>query len=133
MQVFGYMTSFSFQNRVNRISRDFIKNSATLEGGTLIGSLPIGVSVHVSGIDLLKVALVGCGGCGTGTAVQVLRTEGSVELVAMADVFRDKLNSSYDNLMNIPDIRESINVPEKRRFAGFDAFQTEQRFYKQRQ
>src|SRR4051812_45039950 len=48
--------------------------------------------------DTLKIALIGCGGRGTGAASQALHTEGPVKLVAMADAFRDRLDGAYGAL-----------------------------------
>ena len=50
--------------------------------------------------DTLKVGLIGCGGRGTGAAYQATMADDNVVLTAMADIFRDTLDKSYDNLMN---------------------------------
>jgi myo-inositol 2-dehydrogenase / D-chiro-inositol 1-dehydrogenase len=72
----------------------------------------------------IRVGLVGCGGRGTGAARQALRTAGPVRLVAMADAFSDRLNGALGHLSN-PDlgVADRIDVPESRRFVGFDAYQ----------
>jgi len=68
----------------------------------------------------IRVALVGCGGRGTGAAHQALRTEGPVQLVAMADAFSDRLEGCLGELTaNLPD---RVDVPPERRFVGFDAY-----------
>jgi predicted dehydrogenase len=78
--------------------------------------------VHAQGNDLIKVALVGCGGRGTGAALDALYTTGGqIQLVAMADVFQDRLNSSYNTLHNGPRATQ-VDVPQARRFVGFDAY-----------
>ncbi|HVH06858.1 MAG TPA: Gfo/Idh/MocA family oxidoreductase, partial [Myxococcota bacterium] len=70
--------------------------------------------------DLLRVALIGCGGRGTGAAIQALSTAGPVHLVAMADAFADRLDSSLAEIgKHVP---ERVDVPESRRFVGFDAY-----------
>jgi len=71
--------------------------------------------------DLLRVALIGCGGRGTGAAVQALSTEGSVQLVAMADAFRDRLDSSLAEIAK--HVPAKLDVPESRKFVGFDAYE----------
>ncbi len=48
--------------------------------------------------DTIKVALIGCGGRGTGAAAQALSTKQNVKIVAMADAFRDRLEDSYKSL-----------------------------------
>src|SRR5690606_30145164 len=67
--------------------------------------------------------LIGCGGRGTGAANQALRTEGRVKLIAMADVFEDRLEGAYQQLEKQGGIKERLDVPKERRFVGFDAFQ----------
>ena len=65
----------------------------------------------------------GCGGRGSGAAKQALSTQGKVKLIAMADVFRDRLDGSYKELMAQGDLKSRIDVPEDRKFDGFDAYQ----------
>ena len=70
--------------------------------------------------DTLRLALVGCGGRGTGAALQALNT-GNVRLVAAADAFEDRLTTSLDELAK--HAADKMDVPAERRFVGFDAFQ----------
>jgi len=70
--------------------------------------------------NTIKIALVGCGGRGTGAAAQALSTQGPTKLVALADVFENRLQSC---LANVKAGREQqIDVPPDRQFLGFDAF-----------
>ena len=73
------------------------------------------------GQETIRVALVGCGGRGTGAANQALSTAGPVKLVAMADAFRDRLDGSLENISKSQPDR--VDVPEERKFVGFDAFE----------
>jgi predicted dehydrogenase len=68
----------------------------------------------------IRVALVGCGGRGSGAAANALSTSGPVRLVAMADAFRDRLDSSYAALST--DFADKLAVPEECRFVGFEAY-----------
>src|SRR5690554_8025949 len=87
--------------------RDFIINSAAVLGGTLLSTgFPIRASGYVTGGDAIKIALIGCGARGAGAAVNALRADKNVELVAMADAFRDKLDETFNNLTKIEDIKE---------------------------
>ena len=71
---------------------------------------------------MIQVALVGCGGRGSGAAMNALATKsGPIKLVAMADAFPDRLASSYDNLSQ--SAGKLVDVPQERRFIGFDAYQ----------
>jgi predicted dehydrogenase len=87
---------------------------------------------HALGDDEIKIALIGCGGRGTGAAVQALSTPGRVTLWAMADAFADRLEASYQRLVkggpfsrspNAGPQATKVDVPPERRFTGLDAFQ----------
>ena len=70
----------------------------------------------------LKLALVGCGGRGTGAANQALQADPDVELVAMADLFEDRLAQSYASLAEAYEGTGKVRVKEKNKFVGFDGF-----------
>jgi predicted dehydrogenase len=101
--------------------RDFLKSSTALAvGGALASTLSITRSAHAAGDDTIKVALIGCGGRGTGAADQALSTKGNVKVVALADAFRDRLEQAYNGLKKHGD---KLDVSEDRKFVGFDAYQ----------
>ena len=104
--------------------RDFVKESSLLAGGMLAMPL-LGQANFFSGADkVIKIALVGCGGRGTGAAVQALSTKQNVQLVAMADAFADRLNSSYEDIKGeLGENAGRLNVKEENKFTGFDAYQ----------
>ncbi len=77
-------------------------------------------SVHVAGSDEIKVALIGCGGRGSGAAVNCVNAAPGVKLVAMADIFSDRLEASYQQLQKR--IGDKMDVPAERRFSGWDAY-----------
>jgi predicted dehydrogenase len=97
--------------------RDFLARSTATSA--LAGvALP---HVHAAENNTIQLALVGCGGRGTGAAVNALSvTNGPTKLVAMADVVPEKLNSSYDKLKSA--FANQVDVPPERRFLGYDAF-----------
>ncbi len=103
--------------------RGFLKtSSAAVAGGALLGALAPERFAHAaSGSDELKVALIGCGGRGSGAANQALSTYtlGPVKLVAMADIHEDRLTSSLNNLQK--QHADRVDVPKERQFLGFDA------------
>src|SRR5574341_1056985 len=78
---------------VNR--RNFLKTTSTAVGGAVLGALSVERAAFAAADDTIKVALVGCGGRGSGAAAQALGTKGSVKLVAMADAFKERLENSY--------------------------------------
>lgn len=102
--------------------RDFVKNSALFTGGAML--LP---NLHMQGMfnsandKKLKIALVGCGGRGTGAAVQALNADENVELVAMADTFEDRLKGSLMNISKEMGETKKVNVKPENQFVGFDA------------
>jgi predicted dehydrogenase len=78
-------------------------------------------AVHAAEDNTIQVALIGCGGRGTGAAANALSTtSGPIQLVAMADVFPDKLKGSYKNLKDSFD--KQVDVPETRKFISFDGY-----------
>ncbi|WP_315818254.1 Gfo/Idh/MocA family protein [Paraflavitalea speifideaquila] len=70
---------------------------------------------------------MGCGGRGTGAAMQALLTKQNVKLVAMADAFSDRLEKCYksltaDSKSGDKTVKDRVDVPADRKFAGFDAY-----------
>ena len=104
--------------------RGFIRaTGGAVAGGALLGALAPERFAHAaSGTDEIKLALIGCGGRGSGAANQALSTYplGPVKLVAMADVHEDRLKGALSNLQKTHGAR--VDVPEDKQFLGFDAF-----------
>ena len=104
-----------------------MKGSAMIAGGMVVSGLPVGASAYVNPQKKkLKLALVGCGGRGTGAAVQALTADPDVELVAMADAFRDRLDKSLNNILSsqhlADDRKKNVKVKESSKYVGFDAY-----------
>lgn len=100
--------------------RSFLAKTGRVAGASALAGVAL-PPVHASSSDMIQVALVGCGGRGTGAAVNALSvTNGPMKLTAMADVVPAKLNSSYDKLKS--QFSGQVDVPPERRFLGFDAF-----------
>jgi predicted dehydrogenase len=100
--------------------REFIKNTGKIAAVSALAgqALP---HVHAADDDTIRIALVGCGGRGTGAAANALSApNGPVKLVAMADVFDHKMSSSYDTLSKR--FKSQVDVPAERRFIGFDGY-----------
>ncbi len=102
--------------------RDFLKASA-VTASTLAATATMAPYVHAQGNGELRVGLIGCGGRGTGAAKQALRADRNVKLVAMGDMYRDRLNSSLAAIRREGDIRNKIDVPRERQFTGWNAYQ----------
>ena len=101
--------------------RDFMRISAAAGGGLMLGMSFAG-GVHAAGTETLKVALIGCGGRGTGAAKDALMADSNVRLTVMADVFADHLDLSYKTLSTDAEISSKVDVPNDQKFIGFDAF-----------
>src|ERR1039457_6346474 len=100
--------------------RDFIKTTGRLAAVSALAGVAL-PHVHAAGSGLIQLALVGCGGRGTGAASNALASKGGpMKLVAMADVFEKRLNDSYDGLKGQP--ADKFDVPQDRRFIGFDGY-----------
>ncbi len=100
--------------------RQFLGNTGRVSAASALAGIAI-PHVHAAENNTVQIALVGCGGRGTGAAVNALSvTNGPVKLVAMADVVPKKLNDSYDKLKS--QFAGQVDVPPDRRFLGFDAF-----------
>ncbi len=82
-------------------------------------------SLFAAGTDLIKVGLIGCGDRGTGAAVNALQADKNVKLVAMADAFEDRLESSLGNLLKKESVAAKVDVKPDAKFVGFDAYQKE--------
>ncbi len=118
------MSQISIEQHKNRQRREFLKKAGLLAGGAmLLNNLPAGAKGFSLSNNTIKIALIGCGSRGTGAAANALRTKGAVELVAMADVFRDKIDESYSLLLKMDDIKGKIKVPESGKLVGFEGYQ----------
>ncbi len=101
--------------------RDFLHTSSIAAGGLVLGGLSAERGAHAAGSEELKIALVGCGGRGSGAAAQALGTKGSVKLVAVADAFKDRLEGGLKEIQRAVDPAK-IDVPEDHKFVGFDGY-----------
>src|SRR4051795_12247614 len=94
--------------------RDFIKTTSQIVAASALAGISI-PHVHAASGGLIQVALVGCGGRGTGAAANALATtQGPIKLVAMADVFENRLNSSFEGLTK--QCGDKLDVPQDRKF-----------------
>ncbi|MDB6028762.1 MAG: Oxidoreductase domain protein [Verrucomicrobiales bacterium] len=100
--------------------RHFLKTTGgTAAGLSLLGTLGLERAVHAASDDTIKIALIGCGGRGTGAASQAMNT-GKVKLVAIADMRQGQVDKCLDSLQT--QNPGKIDVPKERQFIGFDAY-----------
>src|SRR5688572_27193314 len=100
--------------------RTFLKATGTVAAASALVGMTV-PKVHAADDSTVQVALVGCGGRGTGAAADALNTKsGPIKLVAMADVFEDKLKASHEGLKQ--NYAGLMDVPDDRKFIGFDGY-----------
>ncbi len=99
--------------------REFLRQSSGVLAGAALASA-INVRAHAGENNTIKVALVGCGGRGTGAAENALSTTGPTQLVAMADAFDDRLQGSLNYLRG--KFARQVDVPKDRQFLGIEGF-----------
>jgi len=99
--------------------REFLqRSSGALLGAALAGGLA--ARSYAGENNTIKIALIGCGGRGTGAAGEALSTKGPTQLVAMADFFQNRLDSSLKHFE--ANFAKQTDVPPDRRFVGLDAY-----------
>lgn len=106
--------------------REFVKQSSLLAGGLVAMPFLSNAGFNNSVQDVIKVAVIGCGGRGTGAAMQAMLSKQNVKLVAMADAFQDRLDNSYKNLVEESEensVKDKLAVTNDTKFVGFDAYQ----------
>ncbi|HEV3279723.1 MAG TPA: gfo/Idh/MocA family oxidoreductase [Terriglobia bacterium] len=101
--------------------REFIKTTGKLAAASALANVAI-PNVHAAGSDEIQIVLIGCGGRGTGAAGNALSVKrGPIKLVAMADLFPERLQASFSHLQQR--YAAKMDVPPDRQFLGFDAYQ----------
>lgn len=117
------MSNSSFHDK----RRDFVKQGSMLAGAIAAAPIISRANFFSGSDDVIKVAVIGCGGRGTGAAVQALMSKQNVKIVAMADAFRDRLDECYKNVSGElasagAGTKGTLDVPEERKFVGFDGY-----------
>lgn len=98
--------------------RDFMRAGAAAAAGLTL--MPTGNFAYAGGSDTLRYGLVGCGGRGTGAAVNAVEAADGVVLVAIGDLFEDRVDESKEKLKE--QIGEAYQVPANQEFVGWDAY-----------
>ncbi|MBN2508531.1 MAG: Gfo/Idh/MocA family oxidoreductase [Verrucomicrobia bacterium] len=100
--------------------RTFLKTSAATVSAAALASLDIGRVAHAAGSDTLRVGMIGCGGRNSGAAVEALSADYGARLVAMGDIFMDRVQAKRAAIRKArPD---QVRVDDDHCFAGFDAY-----------
>jgi predicted dehydrogenase len=103
----------------NLSRRAFVKGSTA----AAVGAIELGHVAHAAGTDEIKIALVGCGGRGTGAAFDAFENQAhsNIRLVALADAFAGPIERAYRDLKD--KFGDKVDVPPDRRFVGLDAYE----------
>ena len=98
--------------------RDFIKATSAV---TLAAALPRSGVMHAAGADKIRVGMIGCGGRGTGAAINCVEASSDVVITAMGDLFEDRLENSLKRLQDkVP--AGNLAVTKEKMFSGFDNY-----------
>ena len=106
---------FLHESSVTR--RDFVKAATA---ASIAAAFPASFGVHAAGSDTIKVGVIGCGGRGTGAAIDCLKSAPGVEIVALGDLVPDRVDSSLARLTK--EFPDKVKVTKDRCFAGFDNY-----------
>ena len=101
--------------------RDFVKATAAISAGTLVPSA-FAARTERAIDDSIRVGVIGCGGRGTGAAANAIKAHPRVKIVAMADLFEDRLRGSYGWISGDEEYEKQVAVDPEHMFAGFDAY-----------
>jgi len=97
--------------------RDFVKTAAA---ASMAAAIPGSMGVFAQGSDAIRVGVIGCGGRGTGAAIDCLKADPAVEIVALGDLVPDRVESSLARLTK--EFASRVKVPASRQFTGFDNY-----------
>lgn len=100
--------------------REFLKTSSKALAGAALAAA-VARPGYTAEDNTINIALIGCGGRGTGAAAQALSTQGPVKLVAVADVFDHRMKNSLKQLQQ--KFGAQVDVPAERQFLGLDGYQ----------
>ncbi len=100
--------------------RDFLKASGTAVSLGMLGTMNLQQGVYAAGSDILKVGMIGCGGRNTGAGAQALAADKGARLVAMCDIFMDRVKGARSAIKG--ERGDQVQVSDDHCFASFDGF-----------
>ncbi|KAA0216994.1 MAG: gfo/Idh/MocA family oxidoreductase [Leptolyngbya sp. PLA3] len=107
----------------NLTRRTFVKSSAVAATAAAFAPAAWASAAGRRGVESINVGVIGCGGRGTGAAVNALEAHPATRIVALADIFADRVDGCYAHLIDQANFKGRVEVPEEQRFSGFDAYQ----------
>jgi predicted dehydrogenase len=103
--------------------REFLKTSSAVAlSGAALTSLMAVPAVHAAGSEEIRVGLIGCGGRGTGAAINALRADKRNKLTVLADAFGDKIEHTRRTIANNEAVASQLEVKPEQCFSGLDAY-----------
>ena len=107
--------------RSNELTRrDFIKTASVASVATLAGAMSGTGALFAAGSDTIKIGLIGCGGRGTDAAINAVTSSPGVEIIAMFDPFKDRLEGSLKTLRE--KVPAAVKVKPEACFTGLDGY-----------
>jgi myo-inositol 2-dehydrogenase / D-chiro-inositol 1-dehydrogenase len=100
--------------------RDFLRTSTVAASAAAIGTLDLSRSAHAAGSDIIKVGMIGCGGRNSGAAAQALSADPGARLVAMCDIFRERVEKAREAVKQAKGAQ--VTVADDHCFTGFDGY-----------
>ena len=107
-------------DKTNASRRDFLKGTTVAAGIAVASQIPIARMAHAAGSDVIKAALIGCGGRGNGAIEDSMNADPGVKVIAVADAFEDRAVNTAKRLRK--DRKDRVDLPDDRVFFGLDAF-----------
>lgn len=115
------MTNTKKLEKTQRPSRrEFLKTSAVLMAAADLDRRSVATAAYAAGTDIIRIGMVGCGGRGFGAAINALKADPGIRLVAMGDLLMERVQERRSGLSER--YSERVDVPDDRCFAGFDAY-----------
>ncbi len=105
-------------NAAGTTRREFLRASTGVASAAALGALNVGA--YAGGSDIIRVGMIGCGGRNTGAAAQALTADKGARLVAMCDIFMDRVRRVREILKG--EKSEQVVVTDDGCFAGFDGY-----------
>ena len=100
--------------------RDFLRTATAASAAAVAAGLKVHRSAHAAGSDVLRVGLVGCGGRGSGAAVNALSADANARLVALADLVPNRIRAARQNIKRLKG--DQVAVDDGHCFTGFDGY-----------
>ena len=109
-------------DKTNASRRDFLKGSTAVAAGVALASqVSIARTAHAAGSDVIKAALIGCGGRGNGAIEDSMNADPAIKVIAVADAFEDRVQGTAKRLREKR--ADRVDLPDDRVFSGLDAYQ----------